>query len=313
ISLLASWFPWWPFTLLVTVLAFALPTSRQRLLRCWFLPPLVVPAIGWVLIYHFLSPYSLDELPYRPRSALFFVPGFVLVVVALALTVVEDRAWASRLKTGLAALLTAVLLGQLPATTHVLVDDVAADYSQAADVLTTQLPKDAIVLYDTPSPAGWFHQPFSAKPRYMGGTPYVGQVSSMMNYVDKVPKRGPVYVLMLDSECGPSTLCDEPPRSWNENLPGWRVATRFDRFTLYEPTRPLSGRAGTLRALTDFAAALGPDLGASETFTAAALLKLRGHPERAKALIRQMYSRAGPEAAGRIREVADSRGMDPFE
>ncbi|MBA3233589.1 MAG: hypothetical protein H0T17_06550 [Propionibacteriales bacterium] len=191
-------------------------------------------------------------------------------------------------------------------------DGVAADYSRVAEVLVTDLPKDSIVLYHTASPAGWWHQPFSARPRYMGSTPYVGSVTTLAKSPNSVPESGPVYVLMLDSECAYSGLCDEPPQSWNEDLPGWQVTTRFDHFTLYEPTEPLSGRAGALQAMKDFAAALGPDLGAAEIFTAAALLKHEGHPERGKLLIRQMYSNATPEAATRIRQYADRLGLDPF-
>ncbi len=310
--LMSAWFPWWPITVLVVGLAFLLPTSRRRLFHSWFLLPLVVPAVVWVLVYHFLSPYPLDQLPYRPRSLLFFVPAFVFVVVALGSAVVETRAWPSQLRIGLGALMAALVLGQLPATANVLVDNVAPDYGQVADVLTTDLPNNAVVLYHTPSPAGWWHQPFSARPRYMGNTPYVGSVSRLATSPGHVPKHGPVYVLMLDSECAYSGLCDEAPQSWNEDLPGWRVKTRFDRFTLYEPDEPLSGRAGALRAMLDFADALGPDLGASETFTAAALLKLQGHPNRGKALIRQMYADAGPEAALRIRAYADRLHLNPF-
>lgn len=310
--LMSAWFPWWPITVVVVGLAFSLPTSRRRLFRLWFLLPLVLPAIAWVLIYHLLSPYPLDQLPYRPRSFLFFVPAFVFVVVALGTAVVEARTWPPQLKIGLGSLLAALLLGQLPATANVLTDSVAPDYEQVADVLTIDLPKNAIVLYHTPSPAGWWHQPFSARPRYMGDTPYVGSVARLATSPKHVPKHGPVYVLMLDSECAYSGLCDEPPQSWNENLPGWRVKTRFDRFTVYEPDEPLSGRAGALHAMLDFADALGPDLGASETFTAAALLKLEGHPNRGRALIRQMYTEASPEEASRIRKYADRLHLNPF-
>lgn len=315
-SLMASSFPWWPITLAVIVAAFVWPVSRRRLLSWWFLYPLLVPPIAWVLIYHLLSPYSLQELPYRPRSALFFVPGYTLVVLALAAGVVERVKGAERsrgLRVGLALVLSAALVTQLPTTGHVLVQDLTPNVGEAADVLTQQLPDKAIVLYDTPGPTGYWHQPFRAKPRYMGDRPVVLEVNQLMRHPASVPEQGPVYLLMLDSECAYSTLCDEAPADWNGTVDGWRVARRFDRYTLYEPLVSLSGRPGVLQALRDFAASLGPDLGSGETFGAAALLKLSGHPNEGKALINQMYANAEPGLEQRIRHTADIRHQDPFQ
>ncbi len=312
-SLIASSFPWWPITLAVIVAAFAWPVSRRRLLGWWFLFPLLVPPTAWVLIYHFLSPYSLQTLPYRARSALFFVPAYTVVVLALAAGVVETVHRADRrLRAGLAVVLAAALVTQLPATGRVLVQDLSPDVGEAAAVLT-RLPEDAIVLYDTPSPSGYWHQPFRARPRYLGDRPEVLQVSQLMRHPKSVPPQGPVYLLMLDSECAYSTVCDEAPADWNGEVGGWRVVRRFDRYTLYEPRAPLSGRVGVLQALRDFAASLGPDLGSGETFGAAALLKLRGRSREGKSLINQMYEDAEPGAEERIRHNAERRNQDPFQ
>lgn len=311
--LMAEWFPWWPVTVLMVVACLSMPAARRRLAQWWFLGPLVLPAVAWVLLYHFLSPYPLEELPYRPRSAVFFMPAYTLVVAALAAAVTEAAGLTRRLRHALVALLAATLVGQLPTTATILVDNQAADYEQAADVLVHDLPKNAIVLYDTPSPAGWWHQPFSGRPKYMGDTPYVAEVSGLMRRPEAVPSRGPVFVLILDSECAFSTLCNEPPAVWDHDVAGWQVKSRFDRFTLYEPTTPRYGERGTLEATKAFAAALGPDLGAAETFTAAALMNLRGHPRAGRALIRDMYAKATPEAARRIRANAEQKHLNPFQ
>lgn len=307
VPLLGSWFPWWPVTVLVLLAAGMLSAVRRRLLQWWFFWPLLVTPVLWALAYHILSPYSFQELPYRPRAALFFVPVYALIIVALVAAVIETKSWTRTGRAAVAVLLTATLLGQLPTSGRVLVENEAADYGQVAEVLTQSISPDAIVLYSTVAPVGYWHQPFSARPRYMGKVPYVGRVSSLMLTPHSVPKDGPVYVLMLDSACAYSTLCNEPPQRWDEALPGWRVARRFDRFTLYEPDATLAGRRGVIVAMRNFAQALGPDFGYAETFTAAALLKLQGHSPAGRALIRRMYAGADPDVARRIRMKAEEK------
>lgn len=312
LPLLAEWMPWWPFTLLVVVAVFVVPQARRRLLDWWFVWPLLAAPVVFVLAYHFVNPFPFYIRPYRPRMAMFFVPGITLMLAALASVVAEAGAWSRRARIGAGAFLAASFVGQLPGTASVLLENEAADFEQVAEVLTHDISPDAIVLYDTPSRVGRWHQPFTAKARYMDDKPFVGQMSTLMKQAQSVPKDGPVYLLILDSECAFSVVCDEPPAPWDGQLDGWLTAKRFDKFTLYEPAQPLAGRAGAIQALRDLAAALGPEYGASETFSAAALLKVQGRLAEGKRLIRQMYAEASPELAARIKRNADADGLDPF-
>ncbi len=133
----------------------------------------------------------------------------------------------------------------------------------------------------------------------------------VIKHPERVPEDGPVYFLLLDSECAYSSDCVLPPAPWDGEVSGWRVKQRFDKFTLYEPTEELTGRAGALEALRDFSSSLGPGLGARETLAAAALLTLEGRIREGKALIRQMYKTASPEVAQRIRAAKEDQ-YHPF-
>ena len=316
LPLLGAWLPWWPVTLAITMLALVVPGSRRRVFHWWFFWPLLAGPAVFVVAYHFMNPFPFDVRPYRARMAIFFVPVFVLLLVSLTQAATEAVASGARssqrVKVAVNVLVAAALLGQLPATARVLVDNEAPDFGQVAEVLTQRLPRNAIVLYDTASQAGQWRQPFSARPRYMGYTPYVGQVATMMHYPEYVPKHGPVYVLLLDSACAVTVVCDEPRAVWSHHLRGWDVAARFDRFTLFEPQLELSGRSGVITALEQFGRAMGPDLGYVETFSAASLLKFQGRPGDGLALIQRLYRSADLEAAFRIVLAAERRALDPF-
>jgi hypothetical protein len=188
----------------------------------------------------------------------------------------------------------------------------APDFGMVAEVLTERVPDDAVVLYDTPSPVGLWRQPFSARPRYMGNTPWASAVGLLAQHPRRVPQHGPVFVLVLDGACAYSVVCDIPPPRWNADVPGWWVYRRFDRFTLYAPEGSADGRSGVIRAMRDFGAAMTPRLGYMEYFLAASLLKLRGDPQQARQVLRQMYERADPTVARRIREYAAGQHLDPF-
>ncbi len=310
----ASWLPWWPITVAMIVATLVLPAARRRLVGWWFFWPLLAAPILFLLAYHFANPYPFESRPYRIRMAIFFVPGFVLIVAALACALTDLKKQERKLRIFLGVLLAAVLIGQLPATARVLVENEAADFGQVAEVLTEDLPDDAIVLFDALSPTGRWHQPFTADGRYMGDNPSTHEVSHLMDMTKAVPQHGPVYFLLLDSECGPSVVCDEKSADWNGEVPGWRVKTRFDRFTLYEPITPLSGREGVMQATLAFGLSLGPDYGSREIFSAAAMLGRLGRPEEGKALIRELYDRASadPGVERRIHAAEKNKGWDPF-
>jgi hypothetical protein len=313
VPLMARWLPWWPITLLVIVASLLLPTSRRLLLRWWWFWALLAAPVVFLLAYHFLNPYPFWIRHYRPRYGAFFAPVYICMVVAVAVwlqTVAPFRRWA---RLGLPALALCLVVGQLPATGRLLVHDQVADYDDVAQVLTEELPDDAIVLYDVPNPVGVWGQPFSSYPRYMGETPYVGKVNSMARFPRKVPEHGPVYVLMLHGQCSWSVDCNlqvRPRR--NVHAPGWTVKKEFDWFTLYEPVQSADGRQGVIDAMTSFWKALGPRLGYSEVFVAATLLKKAGRPAQGAALIHRMYEQASPDVAARIREAAQAGHLNPF-
>jgi 4-amino-4-deoxy-L-arabinose transferase-like glycosyltransferase len=312
LPLAAKWQPWWPVTVIVVAAAFVIPDSRRRVSQMWFFWPLLAGPLVFAVAYHFMNPFPFSVRPYRARMAIFFVPSYALLVAALAGAALDAAALGRRLRIAVGVVVAAVLLGQLPATARVLVDNESPDFGQAAQVVTQDLPSDAVVLYDTVSPAGQWRQPFSARPRYMGSTPYVGTVSKLGQFPNTVPKRGPVYVLLLDSQCAFSVVCDEPRAVWKHPLRGWKVAKRFDRFTLYQPDRSLDGRHGVVTALEQFGRAMGPNLGYVEIFDAASILKSQGRAAKAHALITQMYDTAPAEVAQRIRSTAHKHDLDPF-
>jgi len=311
--LLATSFPWWPATLLVIVTALALPASRRQLLQWWTWWPFLAAPVVFLLAYHILNPFSFYALPYRARSLYFFLPAYVLVIAALSAVVTNGKAAVpQRLRIGLSVLLGGVLVGQLPATADVVLKNAAPDFGQISEVLTEDLPDDAIVLYDRPTPAGQSRQPFLGTPRYMGTTPYVQTVSDLVDDSDYIPENGPVYVL-VNGQCASPGRCEPTRTPWDEDVPGWRIAYQVERFTLYEPTEGQAGPAGVIAALRAVGDALGPELGYVETFTAATLLEEQGRSAEGKALIDQMYSEATPEVAQRIRDMAEQDQLDPFE
>jgi len=311
--LLATSFPWWPATLLVIVTALALPASRRQLLQWWTWWPFLAAPVVFLLAYHILNPFSFYALPYRARSLYFFLPAYVLVIAALSAVVTNGKAAVpQRLRIGLSVLLGGVLVGQLPATADVVLKNAAPDFGQISEVLTEDLPDDAIVLYDRPTPAGQSRQPFLGTPRYMGTTPYVQTVSDLVDDSDYIPENGPVYVL-VNGQCASPGRCEPTRTPWDEDVPGWQIAYQVERFTLYEPTEGQAGPAGVIAALRAVGDALGPELGYVETFTAATLLEEQGRSAEGKALIEQMYSEATPEVAQRIRDMAEQDQLDPFE
>lgn len=314
LPLLADWMPWWPVTALVVISTLAIPASRRQLLRWWFIWPLVAAPVAFVLAYHFMNPYPFSVRPYRARFAIFAVPAYALFVVALASTVSKGQALSRRLRAGVGALLATALIGQLPTTAEGLTENGVPDFGQVADVLAHDLPDDAIVVYDTPSPVGRWRHPAIAEPRYMGDRPALVQARRLAEHPRNAPTGGdrPVYVLLLDGECAYTVVCDAPAPHWNTDVPGWEVRSRFDRFTLYEPVERTAGRPGVVEAMEAFGRAMGPRLGYVDTLVAAGLLELRDRPGRSRALLVEMFERAESDVQRRIREYAAEEDLKPL-
>lgn len=309
--LLAESFPWWPITLLAIAAALAIPESRERLAQWWMWWPFFAAPLVFLLAYHFVNPFSFDAIPYRARSASFFLPAYTLLIAALCAVVAHGAAVSRQLRIGLSLLLAGVLLGQLPATADNVMNNAAPDFGEISQVLTHDLPADAIVLYDRPTPAGQSRQPFLGTPRYMGTTPYVETASDLATEADDIPTSGPVYVL-INGQCASPGRCDPSREPWTGTVAGWRIAHEVERFTIYEPVDGQEGKDGVMEAMRAFGDSLGPELGYVETFLAASMLKERGQAAAAKALIDQMYARASPDQEQRIREMAERQQLDPF-
>ena len=313
LPLLSHYTPWWPLLVVAVVAAVAIPSARHRLVEWWFFWPLLAAPVIFALAYHFLNPFSFEVRPYRARMAIFFVPAITLLVAALCAPLVSAaERWSVRSRVILGTFVAALVLSQLPATADVLTKKEAPDFQQAAQVLTHDISPNAIVLYDTVSVVGQWRQPFSGIPRYMGDIPFVGQVSTLARHPREVPLSGPVLVLLMDSRCATSVVCDGVKVPWDGKVSGWHVKRRFDRFTLYAPDQKLVGREGVIEAMTAWGNDLTPAYGFPETYLAASLLKRTGQPSKGEALIARMLSDAGDQRAA-IQKAAAKKHLNPFQ
>ncbi|MBA2772561.1 MAG: glycosyltransferase family 39 protein [Nocardioidaceae bacterium] len=309
LPLLGSWLPWWPISVLVLISALLVPASRRRLAGWWFVWPLLAAPVAFALAYHFVAPVDFTRLPYRARAAIFFVPAFVLVVSALA-AAVADAANRSRTKVALAALLGAALVGQLPVTARALWRDDSPDFARVGEMLDATVPEDGIVLYDRPAGPDDDHMGFLAPKRYLEDSEQVVETSQLAHQPRRLSDSGPIY-LLVNGQCT-SGSCGSEPVSWDDQVAGWHIKARLERFTLYAPSDGQSGRNGAIAALRSLGHALGPEVGFRQTFAAAALLQRMGHAAEGDALVQQMYADADAETAALIREAAERKGLDPF-
>lgn len=315
VPLLGEAFPWWPVTLLVLVATVAIPASRRQLVSWPMWWPLLAAPVAFAIAYHFVNPVSFDALPYRARAASFFVPAFVLAVAALA-SVVERSDVTTQVRAAAGVLVVATFVTQLPASSDVVRKDAAPDFGAISAVLTSQVPDDAIVLYDRPTPAGASRQPFLGRPRYMGDTPVVNTVAYIPSNLDDLPTEGPVY-LLFNGQCAyPGRCVPGKQNAVDVHIAGWHIAYQHERFTLYAPDDGQSGRDGVIEAMKATRDALGVELGYLQTYAAAALLADSGKRGQAEAMVRQMFHAAAsqdPDMPERIRHEVDQYDLDPFQ
>lgn len=313
LPLMSQYTPWWPLCIVATVGVLAIPKSRAQLFGLWYFWPLLIAPSVFVFAYHFMSPFAFGVRPYHARLAIFFVPVFTLGVAALVTGLIDlvrhRHAWAGRAVMVAAAVLVAT---QIPASARVMTENEAPDYGQVADILTHDVPDDAVVLYDSLGSAGRWRQGFSARPRYMGNTPYVIEVSKIPLHAEQLPNHGPVYVLLLDSRCASSAVCGGTRAPWDGRVEGWRAVAQFDRFGLYQSTQGLEGRHGVLRTVSEWADDITPEYGYPYTFAAAALLKHSGQSEQGRHLITAMYAALDDNAERAIKKQAMRNGLNPF-
>lgn len=254
--LYAEWFPWWPVTLLVLVVALALPSSRRRLATTWWWLPLVLAPLAFLAAYHSVNPYPLDERHYRIRFAYFWVPALVVLVAftseAVSRHARRTAAWAGPVLVGV------LLASQLPTTHRVVTENDAVDVRRVAMIAEDRLPDEAVLLYDGPSPDGHWRQPFFGR-RWLDGTHarVVTPAKIAAGRATIGDTAGPVHLVVLDAPCVDSVACDSPDHPIGE-IAGWEVVERFDLFQLYAPTDGQAGRDGVIEALEALADAYGP-------------------------------------------------------
>ncbi|MGI8433901.1 MAG: glycosyltransferase family 39 protein [Nocardioidaceae bacterium] len=305
---MGDWFPWWPVTLALIVVTFALPSARDRLLHewGWVWWPLLAGPLVFIVAYHFMNPDSLTARPYRDRYAYFFLPAFALLIAALAAVTEEARAsgrGTRAVRVGVSLLLGVAGVAQLPATAAVVTENVAPDFDQAGRVLAEMLPADAVVVYATPVSLDLWRQDFL--PRQVDPSmPLVLDADVIAKDPAQVPDAGPVYVLVLDGECANSVYCDKPTVAWDGAVEGWNQIVRVDRFSVYAPSAALTGRTGVTEAMTDFAAVFGPEYGLIETFAAASVLRASGQEGQARDLVGSALGSLDPDRAQLLRKIA---------
>ncbi len=308
---MADSFPWFPVTLAVVVAGLAVPASRRRLFSWWPWWPLVLAPTVFAVAYFTFQSAGSDH-PYHARYAVFFLLPYVVLVAALATSAERGVELGSRMRLALAALLAAAFVTQLPATIAVLTDKEAADFGEAAHVLKADVPADAIVVFDGSAPADKWHQSFSGRTRLLEGAPLVISPADIARDPKVVPRDGPVYLLVLDAECVSRAMCDGPTGDADRHIDGWRLAERFDEFTLYESADAQRGRPGTTEALLALADAFGPGDNVADVYAAASLMKLDGDAQGARATIREAYRHLTPEQVQIYRDRATDKGLDPF-
>ncbi len=309
LPLLGRELPWWPVTIVFLVLALALPGARRQLRDQWFWLPLVLAPVVFLAAYHTINPYPLDVRHYRAHFAYFFTAGFVLLVAAVGTGLARATVRRAPLRAGSwlgAVAVGTLLVSQLPTTYTVVTEDDVPDYGLAGQVLRTDLPHDAVVLYDGPAPAGRWRVPFFGKPRYLVGAPHVTSVSALSKGQRQLGGNGPIYLLIVDASCADSVVCDEPEVRWSGRVAGYRVARRFSKFTLYAPTEGQHGVAGAAEALGGLAAAYGGTAARTDVLAQARLLLRAGHRDEARRTIDRYCAGLKPGRARRCLKKAAS-------
>ena len=205
------------------------------------LAPRRARAAVFLVAYHTINPYPIDVRHYRAHFAYFFVTGFVFLVAAVGTALARTAHGRARRRAGswLGPLAVgALLVSQLPTTYAVATQDDVPDYGMAGQVLRTDLPPDALVLYDGPAPAGRWRVPFFGKPRYSWSAPRTSPRSRRCRRAAP-PRRGrpglPADRRLLLRRLG--GVRDEPEVHWSGRVEGFRVARRFSMFMLTRRSR----------------------------------------------------------------------------
>jgi hypothetical protein len=305
LPLFAEWFPWWPVALVAIGVAAILPRAR-RLLETWYWLPLLTAPLVFGVAFHLVTGGARD---YRARFAYFFGPPLIILLAAVAAAL--TAAWvarsphASRWRARAGAIVLGVLLvAQLPTTLRVLTENEAPDFGQAADVVTEEVPSDAVVLFDSPTRGDW-RIPFVAGRRYLTkDAPEIVTVGRLANGGEAISSPGAVHVLVLDPKCATSVVCEtRPPVPWDGDLPGYEVARRFDHFTLYRPTEDQRGVSGAITALSQLTDSYGARFAGEDVAANARLLLQQGERDEARQLVLDQCQTLGDDPTGCVKTL----------
>ena len=284
-----EWFPWWPLTLLLVLTGLALPASRRRLFATWYWWALALAPLVFLVVFHTLVPLDLRD--YTIRFAYFAVPPLTILVGVVGH--VAGRGGAARQPGRLrwvgAALVTALVLSQLPATWRVLTEDEVMDLEGAGRLMANRVPAEAVVLFDGPGRTGHWRQRFFGKARFLDAGTTVVDLTDLARGRPELPAgAGPVWLLIMDAECVSSVACDLAPAAWDGRVEGFRPVGRPSHLTLHAPTEGQRGLSGVLRAMQALVRAYGPERSVLNALLAARILSRRDRVDAAAALLAQV-------------------------
>lgn len=267
-------FPYWPFLVLIVLLAVVRPAARRLLARLWWWWVLVGTAIGFVLAFVAIAPVTQGF--FGRYLFTWVIPFSILVgaVVSSATEVSRRLVVPAGVTFGAVGLLIA-WAGYL--TWHDLSTKSTSDWKAVSAVITEDLPADTAVLYDQLRRLGAYRTPYAGYPRYTKGQPRIPLSLNVIRDPSTFSPGSNTAVILLTG----GTRFD---------VPGW-IGIGIDRyFTVYLPSSPRPGLAGAAGAAEEFAEALGPDLGAAMQLTAASLWSKSGDSERADILVEELLA-----------------------
>ena len=293
--LYADWFPWWPVVVLTVVLAAVLAGARRQLRSLWFWLPMVLAPLVFLVAYHTVNDYPLDIRHYRIRFAYFWVPPLVVLVAVVAATIGRSGRAAGRWLG--AALVAALVVGQLPATWAVLTENDAVDQAGVARLVRDRVPENAVVVFTGPGETTRWRQPFFGQELVRGDPgPPIRSPRALGSGRDPLLDEAPIYLLLLDGPCVSSVVCDAPATVWSGEVDGYEQIARYDRFRLFAPTQGQRGEPGTATALLALVDAFGPLRSVSAAAGAAVMLARTGREAEAERLVEEVCE-SHPESA----------------
>ncbi len=310
LPLLAQWLPWWPLTLLVVVLALALPAARRPLLGSWSWLPLVLGTLVFLAVFLLLVPVGLRD--YRIRYAYFLVPP---LAIALAAVVHALAARPRALRWLGPALAAALVVTQLPTTWQVLTRDDAVDLDAAGAMVAAHVPDDALVVLDGPGEAGRWRQAFFGDERFLPEGRTVVTVRALTRDGLAVSVHdGPTYLLVMDAACVSNVDCsDQPADVWDGQLPGYEEVARDQYVVLYRPTEERTGVTGLLHAMIALVDGYGAARAVPDAIVAARVMVRRGQDEEAAALLGRVCDAQPTDADLDACETAiEKRGLGEY-